>query len=120
MPAALHKGDNQPHRDQGVQASDGDTEIKTGHDALLLEIDSFPGHCDSLARNWSTQVHNAVAGDSFRENKYKSVLLERLNQNLVGIGGWRPHNRIVPGFLPCPALLSQLRPRLRRAGAVSL
>src|SRR3979409_1005593 len=120
MPAALHKGDNQPHRDQGVQASDGDTEIKTGHEALLLEIDSFPGHCVSLARNWSTEVHHAVAGDSFREKKYKSVLLGLLKQNLVGTADG------VPTTEPCrfPTLsgtsLSTSAPvPTHRAGAAS-
>ena len=32
----LHKRDNQPHRDQGLDASHGDAEIKTAHDALRL------------------------------------------------------------------------------------
>jgi hypothetical protein len=58
-----HKSDNQPHRDQGVYASNGDAEIKTGHDALPL--DPFAGHCTSSC-NCPIQIHHAGTGISFR------------------------------------------------------
>jgi hypothetical protein len=45
--AALHKRQNQPHRDQGFHAGNGDAEIQATHDVRRLGLGLFAGQCGS-------------------------------------------------------------------------
>jgi len=45
--AALHKRQNQPHRDQGFRAGNGNAEIEATHDVRKLELGLFAGQCSS-------------------------------------------------------------------------